>query len=387
MQSLLEEQKQQGLLRSLTSSEPAERPGWIRRGGQLQLDLASNDYLGLSRHQPTTADPLIQAALNCHASTASRLVVGNHPIYPRFETALAELKGTEAALTFCSGYAANTGTLAALVSRHDTVFSDRLNHASIIDGIRLSGAKVQRYAHFDLGALEKALQNSPTTGRRWIVTDAVFSMDGTQAHLTELVRLKHQYGAYLMLDEAHSAGVFGPQGAGLAHAHHLQSHIDILMGTLGKAYGSHGAYIAGDRVLIQHLMQQARSWVFTTALPPSVVARSLLNLQQAMQMDQERETLQLNAKKFREQLQAAGLNCGASSTQIIPLLVGSNENALRLGTALQGAGLAAIPIRPPTVPAGTARIRFSLTAAHRWEDLQHALDTIISTCQKLELGQ
>lgn len=374
-------------LRRPVQTEPTDRPGWIIRAGQTMLDLASNDYLGLSRSEPQTVDPLTQSALRCHSSTASRLVVGNHPIHTQLEARLATLKGTEAALVFGSGYAANTGTLCALLSRHDVVFSDRLNHASLIDGIRLSGAQMVRYPHRDMTFLEEKLKATPCKGKRWIVTDAVFSMDGTVAPLRELVRLRQEHGAYLMLDEAHSAGVLGPRGAGLAHAHDLHREVDILMGTLGKAYGSHGAYIAGDQVLIDYLMQAARSWVFTTALPPSVVARADLNVQASLQMDPERQRLQQNAERFRARLRARGMDTGQSSTQIIPLLIGSNEKAIRFGKLLQEAGIAAVPIRPPTVPLGTARIRFSLSAAHSEADLDFAADTIIRAWTSLQEEQ
>ncbi|GEM46054.1 putative 8-amino-7-oxononanoate synthase [Deinococcus cellulosilyticus NBRC 106333 = KACC 11606] len=373
MQQLQDEQ----LLRSLTPTRPGKRPGWIERAGQQMLDLASNDYLGLSRAAFVPDDPVVEDALHCHASTASRLVVGNHPIYPHLETLLSQLKGTEDAVVFGSGYAANTGTLAALVSRHDVVFSDRLNHASLIDGIRLSGARLVRYPHRDMDFLEEALRSTSCQGRRWIITDAVFSMDGTEAPLPEVVRLKQEYGAYLMLDEAHSAGVYGPNGAGLAHHHGLHRHVDILMGTLGKAYGAHGAYIAGDRVLIQYLMQTARSWMFTTALPPSVMARAHLNVKASLNMQIEREQLHQHARMFREHLRQHGLDTGQSSSQIVPLIVGSNAQAVQLGQLLQQAGIAAVPIRPPTVPRGTARIRFSLSAAHTPQDLHWAAETVV----------
>lgn len=358
--------------------------------GRTLLDLASNDYLGLGRKEwtldtaadllrsnfPTQEADVVLAALTRFGAGASRLVTGNDPIYGVLERQLAGLKGREAALVLNSGYAANTGVIPALVGKGDAVFSDALNHASIIDGITLSRAERHVYRHRDLTHLDQLLQ-ACSAPRKLIVTDALFSMDGTLAPLAELVALKRRYGAWLMIDEAHTGGVYGGGGAGLAHAQGVSGDVDVLMGTLGKAYGSVGAYIAGDTVLIRYLLNTARPFIFSTGLPPANVAVSLLNVLTAQGMDAARRELQANAANFRARLLAAGHGLAGSESQVVPLVVGEDGAALDLAASLQAEGFGAIAIRPPSVPAGTARIRFALSAAHTWSDLERCLGAVV----------
>ena len=372
--------------RVLRDWTPDPQAGFLRVNGQKMLDLASNDYLGLSRQTwnlDHAADFLrgfdganvVLDALNRYGSGASRLITGNDPVYAVLEREIARLKGTRAALVFNSGVAANGGVIPALVGRGDAVFSDELNHASIIDGVRLSRAQSHIFPHRDLVALEGQLRAS-TAPHKLIVTDALFSMDGTLAPLPELVALKRKYGAWLMVDEAHTGGVYGAAGAGLAHAQGVAAEIDVLMGTFGKAYGSVGAYIAGDAVLIRYLLNTARTFIFTTGLPPANIAHSLLNVRLAQTMDAERGQLHANAAQFRRVLAGRGYDLAGSESQVIPVVLGAEELTLARAAELREQGFGAVAIRPPTVPAGSARIRFALSAAHRWEDLAACLAAV-----------
>lgn len=367
MHTELESLKERAQFRSLVDSEP-QGQGWLLRDGRRMLNLASNDYLGLQQRSGI-ADAWMGAA-------ASRLIVGNNPVYGRFEEEFARFKGTESCLLFSSGYMANVGVIPSLMGRHDVVFSDRLNHASIVDGIVLSRAEHVRYRHRDLDHLETLLRKADTGSKKLIVTDSVFSMDGSIAPLRELVELKDRYGAMLMVDEAHSGGLYGEQGQGLVHELGLTERVEIQMGTFSKAYGGYGAYIAGDEVLKQYLVNKARSFIYTTALPPAVIESVRLNWLQARKEEWRRKELSRKAVWFREALRQRGFDTGESESHIVPLLLGSNERTVRFSEKLQQAGIAAVAIRPPTVPEGTARIRFTLMATHRDEDLQWAVEQI-----------
>lgn len=382
----------QGRRRALRVSEPA-RPGYVRLNGTELLDLASNDYLGLARRgwsageaeellerhvfTPREIDTVLQAMAR-HGAGASRLVTGHGGAHALLEREIARLKGTEAALVFTSGYTANTGAITALVRRGDAVFSDELNHASIIDGALLSRADRHVYPHRDAARLAQQLAAS-SAERKLVVTDAVFSMDGTVARTRDLVELKNRHGAWLMLDEAHSGGVYGKHGAGLAHEAGLAARVDVLMGTFSKAYGTVGAYVAGDQILIDHLLNTARSFIFTTGLPPAVTAVTLLNVLAARGMHEERARLRANAAHFRSTLERAGHFLAGSESHIVPLVVGSDVEAVRVARELQARGLAAVAIRPPSVPPGSARIRFALNSDHTREDVERALHVILDT--------
>jgi 8-amino-7-oxononanoate synthase len=365
-----------GLLRSL---RPVERDGcWVvADDGRRLLDLSSNDYLGLTCH-PTVVEAAARAARRRSGATASRLIVGTDPAYAALEGKLADFQGAEAALVFGSGYLANVGVISCLVGPEDAVFSDSLNHASIIDGCRLSRATIYRYGHRDLDELEAMLQRAEQAGarRKLIVTETVFSMNGETAPLAEIVELKERYGAALFVDEAHADGVFGPHGEGYAHELGVADQVDLHLGTFGKAFGAYGAYVAGPSLWIDYLTNAARSFVFTTALPPAVIGTVDAAVDVVREAHELRANLLEHAARFRNRLSALGLDTCDSRTQIIPVVVGESEAALTFSQALEGAGLLAVAIRPPTVPPGTARLRFSITALHQEADLDRALDAI-----------
>ena len=359
--------------------------GKVKVGGRELLNLSSNDYLGLA------GDPrLIKASQEAAAgwgvgSTASRLIVGTLALHQQVEEQVAAFKGSEQAVLFNTGYMANVGIMAALMGKGDVILSDRLNHASIIDGMRLSEAQFYRYPHRDLNRLEALLKKHAKVRRLLIVTDSVFSVDGDVAPLRELVTLKERYGAWLMIDEAHATGVFGAKGAGLAEALGVTDGIDIHMGTFSKALGSFGAYVAGAAPLIELLHNKARSFIYSTALPPPVLGAIQAALAVVRQEPARRAYLLDQAGRFRRRLQEAGLDTLDSETQIIPVLVGDNLRALEYASRLRQAGLMAVAIRPPTVPPGGARLRFSLSAASGAADLENAAEIIIKVGREMGL--
>jgi 8-amino-7-oxononanoate synthase len=281
---------------------------------------------------------------------------------------------------------ANVGTISALVGPGDVIFSDRLNHASIYDGIKLSGAGLQRFPHRDLNRLEQLLQQAGSARRRLIVTDSVFSVDGDLAPLADLVSLKERHGAWLMIDEAHATGVLGARGAGLAEALGLTRRVDIHMGTFSKALGSQGGYVAGDRRLVDYLHNRARSFIYSTALAPPVLGAIDQALEIVVREPARRRFLRRESQYLRQGLLAAGLDILGSETQIVPVLVGENDRTLEFAARLMDQGLMAVALRPPTVPPGRARVRFSLSAAHAPEDLQRAREAIVTTARSLGLG-
>ncbi|SFD63244.1 8-amino-7-oxononanoate synthase [Paenibacillus catalpae] len=354
-------------------------PGYTKRGGRTLLNLSSNNYLGLAEH-PAIIEAMRETLLSEGVGAgASRLVTGNRSPYVQLEQSLADWQGCEAALVIANGYMANTGVIGALVRRGDVVFSDRLNHASIVDGVVLSRAENVRYRHNDMDHLRSLLNKYRDHRRKLIVTDAVFSMDGDQACLRELVALKREYGAMLMVDEAHSGGIYGRRGEGLCHELGLQDEVDIHMGTFSKSFGVYGAYICGSRSLIRWLVNKARPLIYSTALPPALVAGISKALEVVIADHWRRERLSEASRSFRSSLRAAGFIIGAGDSPIVPLIVGDNETVLRFSGALEENGLAAVAIRPPTVPDGTARIRFSLSAVHSVKELIDAADCIRTT--------
>jgi len=296
---------------------------------------------------------------------AARLLSGNHALYEQVETRLEELYGRPA-LVFNSGYLANLGIISALCGRHDAIFADKLVHASIIDGARLSGARLFRFPHQDYEALERLLaKKRPSFRRALIVTESVFSMDGDKVDLKMLLTLKERYGAFLFLDEAHAVGVLGERGLGLAEEEGLGEKVDLLLGTCGKALGSYGAFVVvSKRVLKDYLVNKARSFVFTTALPPVVLAATSLALKLVPGMRGERRHLRELSSFLRQEL-----SLPPGDTPIVPVIVGEAEKALSLSRRLRERGFYVPAIRPPTVPENTARIRISLTALHTRQDL------------------
>ena len=372
----LDRRAEAGLLRSLREFQ--REGAWVvAQDGRRLLNFSSNDYLGLASH-PDVLDAAARVAARAGGATASRLIVGTDAAYAEVERKLAEFQGTEAALVFGSGYLANVGVISCLVGRGDAVFSDSLNHASIIDGCRLSRAAIHRYGHGDIDELEAMLQGSGGE-RKLIVTESVFSMNGDVAPLAEIVELKERYGAALLVDEAHADGVFGPHGEGYAHELGIADRVDLHLGTFGKAFGVYGAYVAGSSLWVRYLVNASRSFVFTTGLPAAVIAAVDAALDVVYAADDLRAELQEKARRFRTQLASLGLDTSGSSTQIVPIVTGASDAAVALSAALEEAGVLAVAIRPPTVPTGTARLRFSLTALHADRDVEDALNAVQAT--------
>ena len=376
----------QGLRRRLRALEEVLPGGKVRLAGQVLLNLSSNDYLGLSLDPRLIAAAQAAAARWGTGAGASRLVAGHLALHQAVEARLAGFKGTQAAVIFSTGYMANLGVIAALMGPGDAVFCDRLNHASIYDGIKLSGAVLHRFPHRDLNRLEELLRQGQGARRRLIITDSVFSVDGDLAPLAELVALKDRFGAALMIDEAHATGVLGGKGAGLAEALGLSARVEVHLGTFSKALGSLGGYVAGEQRLIEYLHNRARSFIYSTALAPPVLGAIEAALEVVAREPQPRAYLQEEAERFRRGLAQAGLDTLGSQTQIVPVLVGDNGRALEFAARLRQQGLLAVALRPPTVPPGRARVRFSLSAAHSREDLQRALNSIIATARAMGLG-
>lgn len=346
---------------------------WVTIDGMRVLALCSNNYLGLANH-PGLASAAARAAETYGVGAgASRLISGSLAIHRDLETRLARFKHTESAVLFPTGYHANVGAITALVGRGDAVFSDQLNHASIIDGCRLSGAEVHVYPHADTGALDALLAARSTARRRLVVTDSVFSMDGDHAPLREICRVAAAHDAMVMVDEAHATGVEGPTGAGLVEALGLGDVVTVQMGTLGKALGTAGAFVAGSSALIALLVNRARSFIYTTALPPPVVAAVDAALDVVEREPERRARLATIAATLRARLAALGFEIPPGAGPIIPVITGSSERALAWSRGLLERGVFVQAIRPPTVPDGTARLRVTLMATHTDEDLAHAV--------------
>jgi len=362
LRDFLNEQQRRGTRRRLL---PLEHP----EGGRIvlpefgeMLDFSSNDYLGLSRHpRLLTAAAEAMSRYGTGAGSA-RLMGGNLELHRRLEAALALFKGREAALLFGSGYLANIGIIPALVGRHDQIFADRLSHASIYDGCRLAGARLHRFRHNDCNHLEELLkQQRGGEGRALIVVESLYSMDGDLCPLAGVVELKERYGCLLLVDEAHATGLFGPNGAGLVAEAGLSRRVDLVMGTLGKALGSYGAYVAADREMIDYLINRARSFIFSTALPPAASAAALAALALMVEEPELRADLWNKVAFFKDQLTQAGIETELGPSQIIPLPVGQSAAAVLAAEKLRSRGLFVVAVRPPTVPSGTARLRLSVT--------------------------
>ncbi len=373
----LEQIRAKGLFRS-TRLIQGQQSAWVAMDGRRLLMLCSNNYLGLADHPALIAASAAAVGRYGTSSGASRLVSGTMEPHEVLETTVAAFKGTESALAFNSGYAANTGIIQALVGRGDVIFCDRLNHASIIDGALLSGARLVRYPHNDVDALAVLMDRQRGTGRCLIVTDGVFSMDGDLAPLTELAELSRCHDALLMVDDAHGCGVMGEQGRGSAELLGVLSHIDIHVGTFGKALGSFGAYAALSRELRDLLVNRARSFIFSTSLPPAVLAASTaaLELVRSAEGDQLRKRLQDNTALFRGMLSDAGFSLGEGNTQIIPIMVGGADETMEFSRRLFEQGIYVQGIRPPTVPAGACRLRCTVMATHDPDDLVRTAETI-----------
>ncbi|VBB07448.1 aminotransferases class-ii pyridoxal-phosphate attachment site [Lucifera butyrica] len=374
--------KQENLFRETCSYAP-EDAVHVRLEGRSYLLLASNNYLGLT-HSPAVKEAA-RAAIDRWGtgSGGARLTTGSHPLYAELETELARFKGTEAAVVFNTGYMANVGTISAVAGSGDVIFSDALNHASIIDGCRLSKARTVIFRHNDMPHLAACLAQVPCTGQRLIVVDGVFSMDGDMAPLKEITQLAERYSALVMVDEAHAAGVIGPAGAGAAAYWGVKDRISIHMGTLSKALASEGGYVAGSRELIAYLVNKARSFIFSTALSPASVAAALAALRELKKQPDLAERLLSNAQFVRRQLIDAGFAVSREPTPIIPVMVGSAAKAVQLSQALKEAGILISAIRPPTVPPDASRLRLTVSAAHEQTELAAAVQKIAKAAQDL----
>lgn len=347
----------------------------MRVGGRPAVDFSSNDYLGLAvdpRLAEAAAVALRQAGTG---AAAAPLISGHHPLHDELERALAACKGAEAALLFTSGWAANLGAIPALAGRGDAVYSDALNHASLIDGCRLSRAEPRIFPHADLDALEALLAaDAGRFRRRLIVVDAVFSMDGDLFPLAALVRIARRYGAWTYVDDAHGTGVLGAEGRGAAERWGVEGEVDVVMGTLGKALGTAGAFVAGPAVLRDLLLNRARSFVFSTASPPALAAAALEALRIAHAEPWRRERLRANALRLREGLEQLGHPPpGEPDGHIVPVVIGPADATVRAGDQLRERGWLVGAVRPPTVPAGTSRLRITLSAAHTDEQVDGLL--------------
>jgi 8-amino-7-oxononanoate synthase len=370
----LAEIERAGLKRRRLTVESAQGPRIVVDGREL-LAFCSNDYLGLANH-PRLIQALADGAQRYGAGAgASHLITGHGAAHARLEHALAEFAELPRALLFSTGYQANVGAITALVGREDAVFSDALNHASLIDGVRLSRAQVVRFPHADLGALERALAASQARSRL-VVTDSVFSMDGDIAPLPQMLALCERYDAWLLVDDAHGFGVLGRDGRGALEHFRLRSPRLIYVGTLGKAAGVSGAFVAGEDIVIETLIQRARTYIYTTALPPAVAVALDTSLRVIREEGWRRDKLQRLIALFRQGAAAADLPLLASDTAIQPLVIGDNAGVLSLSQRLRERGILVPAIRPPTVPEGTARLRISLSAAHEEGDVRQLLEAL-----------
>lgn len=340
------------------------------------VDFSSNDYLALSQHPKVLAGAGKYLEKYGASAGGARLMSGDSALFRRLEERIADFKQKPAALLFGSGYLANIGIIPACIGRGGIIFSDRLNHASIYDGCRLSGAELARFQHNDLDHLESLLRQKPGNRQGLIVVESIYSMDGDRCPLPELVGLKEKYGCLLMVDEAHATGIYGISGSGLIEAAGVSDGVDLSMGTFGKALGSYGAYVAASRQIIHYLINRARSFIFSTALPPAVLGASLAAVEIVRAEPQLRRELLANTAFFKKELAAAGIGTDPEGSQIVPLILGDSAVTLQAAEELRERGIYATAVRPPTVPAGSSRLRFSITRHHSREILATAAAVI-----------
>ena len=364
--------EQAGLRRHLRTVMSAPT-GTIHLDGRDVVLLGSNNYLGLSTHPEVIAAAVEATQTFGTGASGSRLISGNSELYTTLETNLAKMKGTEAALVFSSGYAANTSIISVLAGEDDLILSDALNHASIIDGCRLSRASKKIYQHCDVGHLKTLLSESTTFRRKLIVTDGVFSMDGDIAPLPDIYDLAAQHDAMVLVDDAHGFGVLGKDGNGTVSHFGLEGKEIIQMGTLSKAVGALGGYIAGSRALIELLVNRARSFIFTTGLPPATLAAANAALDVIRSSPELRKRLFSHAKRLKTALIDLGYTLLLSETQILPVILGSPQRATRVAEALLTEGVFAPAIRPPAVPTGTSRLRLTVMATHTEAEIEQAI--------------
>ncbi|MEQ6884307.1 8-amino-7-oxononanoate synthase [Salicola sp. Rm-C-2C1-2] len=370
----LEALRQQGLLRERRVLDSAQGPE-IVVDGRSMLAFCSNDYLGLASH-PGVTEAFTQAAREYGVgSGASHMVNGHHRLHHELEQAVAAHTGRESAALFSTGYMANLGVIAALAGRHDVILQDRLNHASLLDGAHLAGARLKRYTHADTQAAARMLEGESRCAL--VATDGVFSMDGDLAPLDGLSALCHEQGVPLMVDDAHGLGVLGSNGGGIAEVRGLgQSAVPILVGTLGKSLGVGGAFVAGSRAFVDYLVQKARTYIYTTAMPPAMAAATQRSLELCREESWRRERLAKLVAWFRDEAMALGYRLLESWTPIQPLIVGPSDRAMALSEALARRDILVPAIRPPTVPQGEARLRFTFSAAHTDEHMERLLEAL-----------
>lgn len=361
------------------------RPAWNRRGAEVEtangpaIDFSSNDYLGLASDERVIAAAMAVLDRDALGATASRLIAGDHPLHEELEAAIADWFGAPSAVVFNTGFTANVGTVPALVGPRDAIFADALNHASLIDGCRLSGAPVHTYPHADMSALRAQLEAHRGSARHaLIVTDGLFSMDGDLAPVREIIALAGEFGAWTYVDDAHAVGVVGPDGRGTASAAGVHGQIDVTVGTLGKAFGAAGAFVYGSRALTRHLVNRARSFIFSTAMLPAQAAAAREALGIAADEPERRVRLHDNASRLRAALSSYGSGLlGAGASHVVPLLIGASEATVAVGNALRDRGLLVGAVRPPTVAEGRARLRISMSAAHTSAHIDALANAII----------
>ena len=367
--------KEAGLYRKLNVVGSAQGT-YLKINGREYLSFCSNNYLGLANN------PLVVKAVKDAVEKygwgagASRLVSGNMELHEALEDEISRFKGKEASIVFSTGYMANIGAISSLVSKGDLVICDKLNHASIIDGCRLSGADFRVYPHCDIEKLENILRKSAKYSHKLIVTDTVFSMDGDLAHLPDIVRIASKYKAMVMVDEAHGTGVFGEKGSGVVEHFNLSKKINIVMGTLSKAVGSMGGYVSGEAGLIDFLRNKARSFMYTTALPPAVCAASIAGIKLIQKDHSLRTSLWHNVRYLNEKLKLLDFNVISSESPIIPILIGDAKKAFNVSKFLHKEGILIPAIRPPTVPARSSRLRMTVMSTHTKEDMERLLDVL-----------
>ena len=368
IENRLEQLKRSQLIRERLVIDSPQASELIVDGEQF-INFASNDYLGLAANH-AAADALNEATQRYgFGSGASHLIVGHQLPHEALEQSFANFVERDAALSFSSGYMANIGILQSLAQKGDMILADKLNHASLIDGVRLSSANSLRYLHCDIEALEKRLSRS--SQNTFVVTDSVFSMDGDIAPLDKIAALCEKYNAVLIVDDAHGFGVLGEKGRGAAEYFSLnQKQLPVLMSTLGKALGGYGAMVSGEKNIISYLTQTARSYIYTTAMPAPIAAANLQNLQKLQSDDSLLKNLHKNIENFKNQCKQNEISSSASETPIQPLIIGDNEKLLAIKTALQLRGILVGAIRPPTVPKNSARLRITITAAHSNEQIE-----------------
>ncbi|MBU0991868.1 MAG: 8-amino-7-oxononanoate synthase [Proteobacteria bacterium] len=366
----LHERRTQNLFRRLRAVDPLNDVE-VNLEGKTVINFSSNDYLGFSKHPKLKKRSIEYIKKFGTGSTASRLICGSMPFFDKIEEKLAELKGTEKTLIFNSGFQANISILPSLCNRSSLILSDSLNHNSLIQGMLLSRCKVKKYTHNDHDHLNTMLKESlkENYSRIFIVTESVFSMDGDQSDINSLVSLAKENNAFLIVDEAHATGVLGPRGMGLT----CGKGVDLVIGTFGKACGSFGAYAACSKPVREYLINCCSGLIYSTALPPSIIGAidAALDLIPAME-DERRELLQ-KAQHLRSSLNHLGYHTGKSTTQIIPVIIGEEEETIRMARFLEEKGILGVPIRPPSVEKGGARIRLSVTAAHSWDHIDQLI--------------